>query len=225
MFAPLLTREVRWFLEGSLEEHAPVKDWFETVRPIPCTAHLGRPAWRERTGGEPDRYLLVPGNEDMGIKWREGQLQVKGRLADQGHLFFGERHEGIVECWVKWSWPGDPESCRALFRENDSERNTVAVHKVRAVRKIRFGEAAGEFAEVAEDEVFARGLGFELSEVSIGEKRWSSLAFEGFPEVPSSGEPSLAEDFAASVEMLLSEYPGEVLTVERSMSYPAFLRR
>jgi hypothetical protein len=40
----------------------------------------------------------------MGIKWREGMLQIKGRVEDLGTRHMGTRHRGRVQRWIKWTY-------------------------------------------------------------------------------------------------------------------------
>ena len=58
----------------------------------------------------------------MGIKWREGTLQIKGRIEDQGARRFGTRNEGRVQRWIKWTYAEVPAAYRALF---DAEAGQV----------------------------------------------------------------------------------------------------
>src|SRR5262245_61055024 len=104
MHLPLNSREVRWFFEGSVSEHGTLKDWFETTAPVSKVGAVGPPAWKGRLDGTPDVYLLVPDTDDIGIKWREGELQIKGRISNAGLAAFSGGHQGAVEHWTKWSY-------------------------------------------------------------------------------------------------------------------------
>ena len=78
---PLASQEVRWFFDGTATQHESLKRWFETIVPIPQRPGVGPLVWQGRLDDQPDVYLLVPGSDDMGIKWREGKLQMKGRAS------------------------------------------------------------------------------------------------------------------------------------------------
>jgi hypothetical protein len=71
--------------------------WFETIALVPKRPGVGPPVWTGRRDDHPDLYLLIPGSDDMGIKWREGELQVKGRVSACGAQVFCGRHQGVVE--------------------------------------------------------------------------------------------------------------------------------
>jgi hypothetical protein len=102
---PFASREVRWFFEGKSDQNESLKHWFETVSPIRKNHDVGQPVWQGRLDDQPDIYLIIPGSGDMGIKWREGEFQIKGRVSSLGTQVFCGRHQGEVECWVKWSYP------------------------------------------------------------------------------------------------------------------------
>ena len=107
---PLASQEVRWFFDGTATQHESLKRWFETIVPIPQRPGVGPLVWQGRLDDQPDVYLLVPGSDDMGIKWREGELQMKGRASSLGTQVFCGRHQGVVERWIKWSYTHMP-SC------------------------------------------------------------------------------------------------------------------
>jgi hypothetical protein len=85
----------------------------------------------------------------MGIKWREGEFQIKGRVSSLGTQVFCGRHQGEVECWVKWSYPDMPPAYKNLFLNgHKQELLTVAVQKVRTIRKVRIDTVTGQPEEV-----------------------------------------------------------------------------
>jgi len=214
---PLPTLEVRWFFDGAATSNSALVEWFEGA--ILPEQYGGAPAlqWKERT----DTYLLLPAYEDMGIKLREGQVQVKGRVATLGEHTFCGRHEGIVEHWVKWSYAGLPAAYYVLFGANvDPDLVTFAVRKRRALRKLLLDPDAGTVTQVSTDAVIDHGLGFELTELEINGRAYSTIAFEVFPHDPVV--EALALD---TVGAMLGQLVDVQLAVESSCSYPAWLRR
>jgi hypothetical protein len=213
---PLTTIETRWFFTGDSSQHGGLRTWFESCTPFPRVAGVGAPEWTERAGGEPDVYLLMPDCTDMGVKWREGTLQVKGCVADLGTRRFGARHQGSVQRWVKWTYPEVPAAYRSLFRADGRHGlETVAVNKTRALRMIRLDADAAE--EVEPGIVLDRGVGFEMTDIELNGIRHCSIAFEAFPD-----DTTTADGFDAVVAACLGEYPG-TLRVANSMSYPGWL--
>ena len=76
----LLAGKFDGLFEGKLDQNESLKHWFETVAPIPKNPDVGQPVWQGRLDDQPDIYLIIPGSGDMGIKWREGEFQIKGRV-------------------------------------------------------------------------------------------------------------------------------------------------
>jgi hypothetical protein len=215
---PLASHEVRWFFEGQANRHESLKRWFETVAPIPKSAGVGPPVWKGRLDGEPDVYLLVPGSDDMGIKWREGELQIKGRLSSLGTQVFCGRHQGNVERWIKWSYKGIPVAYRRLFvTGEETGLVTVSVQKTRAWRKVRLDTMTGKAQEVDAQTFVDRGLGFEFTDLEVAGKAYCSLAFEAFPD-----DSALDAAFTQAVESFLDGLESD-LAAAYSQSYPAWL--
>jgi hypothetical protein len=219
----LSTLEVRWFVSGPVEETGRgVEAWFRT-RPIdgdrgrraPIEWTPAPPAWRR------DRYLVIPGHDDMGIKWREGRLEIKGREAALGHRVLAPGIEGVCERWVKWSYAGASIERRflELFR-GGAAQGIVLVEKRRLQRCIRLDPGLGPI-EVGRDAPRQRGINIELAQIRAGgsphEAHWS-LAFEAFP-----GDPQMPEPFAQVVAGFLEGCPALRLAAERSMAYPRWL--
>lgn len=208
---PLVSREVRWFLDGGINHHRSLKRWFEdkTARDPACL-------WAEQRS---DIYLLVPESADMGIKWREGKLQIKGRVAACGTTVFGARHQGLVERWIKWSYEEVAEAYRSLFQaEEVGGLRRVSVRKIRALRKMRLDPFTGSACEIAPDAAIDRGLNVELVDLEVNGMTYCSLAYEGFP-----CDPAMATAFAEAVSLELVSLTEPRLHSTLSRSYPGWL--
>lgn len=216
---PLASHEVRWFFEGRANQHESLKRWFETVAPIPKDSGVGPPVWKIRLNDEPDVYLLVPGSDDMGIKWREGELQIKGRVSSIGTQVYCERHQGKIERWVKWSYSDMPAGYKRLFViGKETGLITASVRKTRALRKVRLDTMTGKAQEVDAETFVDRGLGFELTDLEVAGKAYCSLAFEAFPN-----DSAMDTAFTDAVEAFLDGLKDVDLTAACSQSYPAWL--
>jgi hypothetical protein len=217
------TLEVRWFCPGPLAETGPgVEEWFRARprlgdggKPLPIEWAPAAPAWRQ------DRYLLLPDHDDMGIKWREGRLEIKGREDVLGQLVFAGSSEGRAERWIKWSYAssGIERRLAALFRDRGAE-GVVAVEKRRLQRCLCLDPPVAVF-EVGPDRRRQRGVDVELAQIRVPgshcELHWS-LAFEAFP-----GDAETSERFAQVVGRFLEACPALPLSADRSMSYPRWL--
>ena len=215
---PFESIETRWFFEGDSSLHPDLRNWFESCTPFRQAADVRAPEWAGRAGGEPDVYLLMPGCTDMGVKWREGTLQIKGRVADLGAHSFGARHAGRVQRWIKWTYPDVPAAYRALFGTDSAHGlETAAIHKTRALRTISLD--SGRPKEVVRDSTLERGVGFEMTDLELHGERYCSIAFEAFP-----GDAADEAAFDTAVTGFLGEL-GVPLGVETSQSYPDWLSR
>ena len=216
---PFASLEVRWFFDGASAQHESLRRWFETVAPVPKTPDVGPPVWRGRLDDQPDVYLILPGSIDMGIKWREGELQIKGCTASLGTQVFCGRHQGNIERWVKWSYPIMPPGYKNLFLPgHEQDLLTIAVKKVRALRKIRVDTMTGQPEEVASATPIARGLGIELTDLQIKDHAYCSLAVEAFPD-----DSAMSSAFTEVIEAFLCDLTDIDLDAARSKSYPAWL--
>ncbi len=214
---PLKSLEVRWFFAGALDETAPgLVDWFGRHYRA-----LGRPgervpewpsAWRD------DRYLVLPGVDDMGIKTREGRLEIKGRTDDFGRCDFAAGVRGRVQAWAKWSYALDSGRGveRVFAAPGDSAGEIVRVDKKRLLLPVELtiDEAAGTALDPP-------GVGIELVRARLGgwaaETHWSV----GFEATPYS--PALRRPFAELVTRVTADWPAAPLGLEASLSYPAWL--
>jgi hypothetical protein len=120
--------EIRWFFEG-----APPPE----VR-APFKVHAA-----ERV----DSYVAV--GEDLGIKRREGKLEVKGRIAHRGVVVLSPRCAGHLERWGKWSHDAPDVKLSP----------TIDVHKKRAQCNFPLGAA-------------------ELTQLEIHGRAWWTLGLE-----------------------------------------------
>lgn len=216
---PFASHEVRWFFEGASDQHDSLKHWFVTAEPFPKSTDVGPPVWRGRLDDQPDVYLIIPGSGDMGIKWREGYLQIKGCVASLGTQVFCGRHQGEIERWVKWSYPDMPPAYKNLFLSgHERDLLTVAVQKVRMLRKVRVDTFTGQAEEVESTSQIDRGLGIELTDLQVGGNAYCSLAVEAFPD-----DSAMGSAFTEVVDTFLNNLTEIDLNAAQSKSYPSWL--
>ena len=195
------TAEVRWFIEGPVPPEA--KRWFEAV--------AGTPRLEERT----DRYVCPASPDGLGVKWREGKLEVKRLREIVGPARFHPRVAGRVEAWRKWSFPLTDAAELA-----EPAGDWIEVEKRRRVRY--FSAAPGEEIRPLEDgERTAHACGLELGEVQVGEAVWWSVCLEAFGD----DEAALPERLRRVAEHVTSEADPPDLPPGAALSYPAWLLR
>jgi hypothetical protein len=197
-----LTAEIRWFYWGTTPQ--AVHDWLERGIGLPDV----QPARQ-------DHYLHLPGNASLGIKLREGRIEVKQRLRQRGTAHFGENVAGVVEHWRKWSFPiSTPELDPRTWLTPAT--SWIAVDKVRRLQRYRW-DTDGTVSVVRLDRMPEWGCEFELSEVRAGGGRWWSVCFEAFGE-----EARLDDGLYAVASIFLQSWP-VVMEEEQSIGYPAWL--
>lgn len=221
------SQEVRWFFDSALDIEGEVAAWFFKDRaPYGDKGVKGELEWPGKW--RDDRYLIIPGSADMGLKWREGQLQIKGRESSLGIQRFGDGIEGHTERWIKWSYQGDPIDRR--FKdwfppELGAAPGVVLVEKKRVQRRIRLNPVEGASEVPAGKPIDCAGadraLDVELARICIDgsqeDTHWS-LGFEAFPT-----GAAMHEEFTDVVAAFLEEFPALPLGKEQSKSYPAWL--
>jgi hypothetical protein len=186
--------EVRWFVRGAVDR--AVRAWFESgERP---------PEWEPE---REDRYLAHP-DESLGIKLRQGKLEIKRRESILESLAL-PCVIGSVERWRKWSF--------ALADDDLPHNSWIAVHKRRRVRKyaIRDGRARA----IPADDRPEQGCNVELTELTVNDDSWWTIGFEAF------GHESSLQDHLLTVARVVFADEAPRLDLHDSYGYPAWLVR
>lgn len=198
------TAEVRWFREGPPPQ--AVVDWF-------VGGGLSTEAERVRV----DRYLWVPRLDSLGIKFREGRIEVKRRQGPGRAVQLAPTAAGMLEVWDKWAF-GLAEAASA---EEDlgGQAAWVGVKKARLVRvyAVTPDDAVVPIPATAS---YERGCSVELAQVTAADRFWWSFSFEAV-----SDGPLLDETLRATAGHVLVE-PCEMLRLdlEASYGYPRWLQ-
>jgi hypothetical protein len=95
------TREVRWFVDHPVPQ---VQRWFEELPPTSYTRES-----RE------DIYLVLPGRNDLGLKFRENRLELKFRLGEPQLGAIAPGINGAFESWEKLGLQSSPEISTATL--------------------------------------------------------------------------------------------------------------
>ena len=154
--------ECRWFFEGDVDDE--VVDWFRARRPWKRSYDLEPLEWPERA--RVDRYLWIPNNHDVGIKWRgdpvggeSDRLEIKGRVASLGLHTLAPGVTGVVERWIKWACGGEAVQASRV----------IDVEKRRILRKVRLDPETAdiEVPVTGAGSHVERGLQIELTRLSV----------------------------------------------------------
>lgn len=159
------TVEARWFYPGSIP--GDVLAWY----------HYGERA-PEAQPMRIDYYLRLTDHDDLGIKLREGRIEIKQRAEQYGVECLHARVHGLVEGWRKWSF-GVNDMGGGLSDLTGPRPAWIAIRKARRLRRYQVTDA-GDVIATATAEMTPQGCHIELAELIIRNEPWWSLAFETF---------------------------------------------
>jgi hypothetical protein len=195
----LQTLETRWFFPGSIPTE--MKSWFST---------LGTPLVQPpRT----DLYLLGAG-EALGIKLREGQIEVKKRISQYGETRFTPQICGVVEGWIKWSFMAAQNPVNELLEDGQ----WLAIQKARQIHYYHLNDN-GKIEHSQPREFPACGGGLELTSLHrAGQACWT-VGVEVF------GPAQTLQAFLANIIQHAQLTSAKIsLVCEHSYSYPFWLQ-
>jgi len=201
----LHTTEIRWFIAGILPEE--VLSWFSAGR-RPETAII-----------QVHEYLLFPGCDTVGVKFREDRFEIKAKLGVSQPLSLALGIQGRREQWIKWSL-----STKGLPMLGQALHPSGLWLKVRKERNQRvFSAETGSLQEVSPGSLPALGCNIELTRVEIeaDPPSWFTLGLEayGLPSVTAG----ILEEGLGLFFKGQGRAPGITLTTANSFSYPTWL--
>ena len=208
-YPEILTAEIRWFFNGAVPKG--IEEWYG--KGLPGTL-------AEQSKPREDIYFLWPERDEVGLKLREGRLELKIRSHSEGFSSGDERISGLQEVWEKERWDyseDDDNQVVRSFLAEDLRGLRIKVTKTRQQRKYEFNEN-GTLTPVPMRKRGDRVAIIELTELTVDGKHAWSLAFDIIG--PADEIDSLR---AQALETLLADYPGPALTSDNSFGYPGWL--
>ncbi|MBW4663021.1 MAG: hypothetical protein KME01_02285 [Chroococcus sp. CMT-3BRIN-NPC107] len=199
----LSTTELRWFYPGKLPE--AISAWFNAQ-------YLGKAL--ESPEKREDIYLYVASDCDyMGIKLRQGRLEIKWRKAELGILRVIEGVEGKLETWNKWTCE---DSTAKNFQPQSviDKSHWVRVSKVRQQRKYQV-LSKNLVQDVPLNTIFDNGCDVELTQLNISGNDWWSIALEAFGES--------TDNLPVVANRVFQRYNALALAAKNSFAYPSWL--
>ena len=181
------TTEVRWFYPGDFPPQ--IQTWFGVV-----ADEIMDEASRE------DVYLLNTLGGRFGIKLRGGLLEVKERTHTHGHHTFTPGVIGILESWVKLSFP-----LAAMPNSEGWPSSWVAVKKTRQLSPIKRHNSNSNCF-------------LELTNVEVLNQHWWTLGLEAFGSIDRNHKHLMD-----SASQVFSSSKPPVLEEGASIGYPTWL--
>lgn len=173
------SREIRWFTQT---EDSAISKWF---------ARNGQTF--ANTESRTDFYLPLPGKEDIGIKLREGNIEIKQRINQPEKGKISASAEGYFEDYIKWSFStaDEDELSREIIQKNRYE--WLKVRKERMGFKLQETEEA-KTSMVNISEYIPYGCQVEYTRISLNKKTWYSFGLEWFGPKIIKVEPGFIEE-------------------------------
>ncbi|MCB9420247.1 MAG: hypothetical protein H6667_10595 [Ardenticatenaceae bacterium] len=194
------TQEMRWFFAGAVPPL--VAAWFGAQ----VCAALSQPP---RT----DFYLQLDGDDSLGVKLREGRMEVKQREGAGVPVQLGEQAVGQMESWRKWSF--------GLADTGNVTEQWVGVWKARRWCLFDVGEN-GRIIPTLPATVLEQGCACELTEIHLVDspEPWWSLGLEAF----GGTAVQRRERLLLVAKTFLTQPGAPSLPSEQSYSYPKWLQ-
>lgn len=194
----LRTEEIRWFFK---KPNTSFETWFrekgsDINKQMPRTDH----------------YLPLPDKPDLGIKIREGRMEIKIRTSRPTPGSLGPKAHGCFEEYTKWGVEIKEDDPLRNAIINEHEEHWTAVEKRRAGLILTLQNGKIRFHSM--DTPIDRGCQLEYTAVNIGAENWHTLGLEWF------GSPR----FTIPGEIVQSLMEDTLLTIEDSKGYTEFLK-
>jgi hypothetical protein len=214
--------EIRWFWPGHDQWKVPLA-WFTRQGRLPLIEDTDTPdsaarPFVKQERPRTDEYLLLPNCQTVGIKQREGRLEVKA-LVDGPQPFAQGNVAGQIDQWVKWSLQPAAEIALPLTADLQQSGRWLGVTKRRYTQKVAL--LGGGLTAVSPDTFPPAGCSIELTLVDVAAQigRWRTLGLEAFGETDRSRLLHQAMTHFFTVH----GPPPLALMTRNSLSYPAWL--
>lgn len=169
-----------------------------------------------------DYYLLHKGRHDLGIKLREGHVEIKQRQGRVNTIRFRDKIVGRISKWQKWSFrlaatrEGGTDEELAITHDSHS-RDWIPVYKERLLVWYEIQDE-GRVVLVDMPKWIQEGCVVELTRLHCRDKLWYTFGMEAF----SAGRHS-QRNLLAGMDAFLGEGLELELLKQDAMDYPEFL--
>lgn len=215
--------EIRWFLPEQ-DQWDRILRWFRLQDQLPLNKEgkydsktVSGPfvkQERDRT----DDYLLIPDSDTVGVKQRQGKLEVKALVAGPRPFLLPDV-SGRVDQWVRWSFKPSDMIASQLRTELHDSGPWRKVEKIRYLQKYSFESG---LVAVSPDQWPDTGCNIELTVINVKASigTWFTFGFEAFG---SSGQVLTILDEAVQHYFTAHGRAPVQLDGRDSLSYPTWL--
>lgn len=219
--------EIRWFLPESADWEDSLK-WF-LGNDSNITSHIPKSIsdkiWDrkniKREELRTDEYLIMPHCTSVGVKQRQGKLEVKAQIG-MPEKYLKDSISGEINCWSKWSLQPNNINLVSLEKDLQDSGRWIKIHKTRYLLKL--SQSENNIIEVSPEEWPEAGCQVELTQVSTetNSGNWLSFGFEAFGGTFENMDKILKD----SISFFFSKRNKSpmVLSANNSMSYPIWLQ-
>jgi hypothetical protein len=191
------SKEIRWFTNT---QHNHLIAWF-----------AARGQSFDNISDRTDYYLRMPGQTALGVKWREGRIEIKQRTGKPLQGRISDQAQGSFEYWVKWSFglTGDEEVTNLI-----SDNGTPSWLEVKKERLgLVLSTDNGKPVFLAMGDTVSEGCQLEYTRVTTGGQQWYTFGLEWFGEKQLPLSKQLADELVGPEEFFQAD----------SMGYAEFL--
>ncbi len=219
--------EIRWFLPPS-EDWETALEWFlgkgnEKIN-LTMNYSLDGISLFENIKKEElrtDEYLIIPQCTTVGVKQRQGKLEVKARIGEKEN-YRNEPLSGIIDYWSKWSLQPSETNFSTLEKDLQHSGEWLKINKIRYLLKLSRSE--NSISIVTPDAWPEKGCQVELTQVWAdgSDEKWTSFGFEAF----GGSFQNLGHTLKDSILFFISKknQPTFLFSTQNSLSYPAWLQ-
>ena len=193
------SKELRWFFK---EENKYIRQWFDGLEKSLSES-------KKRS----DYYLPLYGKPDVGIKLREGNIEIKERKTKSSLYQLTEGVSGYLEQWERWSFElkNKDELANKITRKD--KFNWIEIQKERWAVKFTNGKNSGAPKILDIKEELNYGCQLEYTEIKVNSEEWFTLSFEWFGDEFLELDPTMLQQILG----------GTRLDAKDSMGYSEFL--
>lgn len=190
------TKEIRWFFKN---ENRQVKDWFDKL-PFQ-TQELRK-----------DFYLALE-NEDVGVKIREDNFEIKYRIGTRASDCLNNNIWGYYETFVKWSLKSNEKDPLLDKILNYNYEDWVPVEKRRKIALLTKEE--GKIIAKPINSDISSGCQVEYAAITVANEPWFTIALEWFGDSTSD----------LDTEIISGIFGNSKLKIRQSRGYGDFLSK